>query len=153
MLCKTIASFVTLVLLATLEISPAAAQGRGQGFRPCPYSPYVCPVPGTCVPGKITGKIKRVYTETLTEGMYPGMALTVETKERGEVPVHLGPVWFLERQEFELAPGQEVTIQGICTKSSTGKDELLAIELVQGDNLLRLRDSEGRPYWEAWRKR
>lgn len=147
--------FTTLLSLTAwgwAASGPAWAQGRGQGFRSCPYAPYACPVTGSCVPGTITGKVKQVMTETLAEGMYPGMAVLVDSKERGQVHVHLGPVWFLERQEFDLAPGDEVVIQGQCQKSD-GKFKVVASVLTKGDHSLFLRDSQNTPYWEAWRKR
>ena len=90
------------------------SQGRGQGFRPCPYSPYLCSAKGLCKPLTITGKVTRVFTETLQDQMQPGMAITVASQDHGQVRVHLGPVWYLERQEFNLEPGQEVRVQGVC---------------------------------------
>jgi hypothetical protein len=84
--------------------------------------------------------------------MYPGMALTVDTKDHGLVRVHLGPVWYLERQEFTLSPGQQVEVQGVCLEEQ-GKVRLIAAQVTAGDHLLMLRDSQGRPMWEAWRKR
>ena len=145
-------SVLGLAVLCWALAGPAWSQGRGQGFRPCPYGPYQCPVKGPCLPGEISGKITRVLTETLEEGMYPGMAVLVATKDRGQVHVHVGPVWFLERQEFELKPGDEVLIKGICFKTAAG-EHLLAAQLTKGDHTLLLRDAEGHPYWEAWRKR
>jgi hypothetical protein len=100
----------------------------------------------------ITGKVSRVYTETLQDNMYPGMAVLIDTKDKGQVRVHLGPVWYLERQEFRLTPGQEVQVQGICLDEK-GKKRLIASQVTVGDSVLLLRDREGRPMWEAWRKR
>jgi hypothetical protein len=68
------------------------------------------------------------------------------------VRVHLGPVWYLERQEFNLEPGQEVQVQGICMEEK-GETRLIAAQVTVGDSVLKLRDPEGRPMWEAWRKR
>jgi hypothetical protein len=130
----------------------AAAQGRGQGFRPCPYTPYLCPVKTVCKPFDESGKVVRVLTETLEEGMYPGMAMVMDTKTRGQVHVHLAPIWYLERQEFELKPGDEVRVKGMC-ETTAGKLRVVAYELTRGDYLLQLRDSQGRPNWEAWRQR
>lgn len=131
------------------------AQGRGQGFRACPYAPYMCPVTATCVAFEESGKVVRTLTESLGPDMYPGMAVEVETRTRGKVHVHLGPVWFLERQEFELRPGDEVRVKGVCEKPEPGKGHqaVVAYELTKGDFVLLLRDSQGRPYWEAWRKK
>jgi hypothetical protein len=144
---------LTGFLAISLALPPAAlSQGRGQGFRPCPYTPYQCPATGVCKPLMIIGKVSRVFTETLQDNMYPGMAILVDTKDRGQVRVHLGPVWYLERQEFTLEPGQEVKVQGICLEEK-GAIRLIAAQVTVGDAVLLLRDPEGRPMWEAWRKR
>ena len=132
---------------------PVWGQGRGQGFRPCPYAPYMCPVKSTCKPFDESGKVVQVLTETLEDGMHPGMAVVVDTNNQGQVHVSLGPVWYLERQEFELKPGDEVRVKGVCEKEKDGKLRMIAYELTKGDYVLQLRDSQGRPNWEAWRKR
>ena len=130
----------------------AWGQGRGQGFRTCPYAPYTCKVSNLCRPINDRGKVVQVRTEMIQEGMYPGMALLVDTKSHGQVLVHLGPVWYLERQEFTINPGDEVGIKGMCDKLD-GKMVVVASELTKGDYVLQLRDAQGRPNWEAWRKR
>jgi len=137
---------VVIILLALAGTVPAQLRGRGQGFRVCPYSPYQCPLPSkeVCRPLEITGKVTEVFTETHKPGMYPGMALKVKSKKHGRVTVHLGPVWFLERQEFSFQPGDEVTVEGVCYDSA-GQTKLVAAEVVHGDNVLILRDSLGRP--------
>jgi len=133
--------------------SEAWSQGRGQGFRPCPYTAYVCPVDHACKPFDDSGKVVQVLTETLEEGMHPGMAVLVDTKKQGQVHVHLGPIWYLERQEFEIKPGDEVKIKGMECHKKGKLLEVVAFELTRGDFVLHLRDSLGRPNWEAWRKR
>jgi hypothetical protein len=143
---------VALLLSALMLPLSAMGQGRGQGFRPCPYTPYQCQAMGVCKPLTIAGTVSRVFTETLQDNMHPGMALIVDTKDQGQVRVHLGPVWYLERQEFNLEPGQAVQIQGICMEEQ-GKTRLIAAQVTVGDHALVLRDAEGRPTWEAWRKR
>lgn len=140
-----------LMVWCWLAAGPVWGQGRGQGFRPCPYEAYTCPVKQTCKPFDESGKVVQVLTETLATGMYPGMAVVVDTKAQGQVHVSLGPVWYLERQEFELKPGDEVRVKGMCEKD--GKLRVIAFELTKGDYVLQLRDSLGRPNWEAWRKK
>jgi hypothetical protein len=144
-----IVGFLVLNSVLTAEVW---SQGRGQGFRPCPYSPYSCPVKDVCKPFDEGGKVVQVRTESLDETMYPGMAVVVETKTHGQVHVHLGPVWYLERQEFELKPGDEVQVKGMCEKGPDGKMQAIAYELTKGEYVLHLRDSKGHPNWEAWRK-
>lgn len=134
-------------------MTPALGQGRGQGFRPCPYVPYTCPVTAICKPFSEKGKVVRVYNETLKDAMEPGMALTLEVPQRGQVQVSLGPVWYLERQPFELLPGEEVEVKGMCEEQKDGGLRVIAFQVIKGDHLLNLRDEKGYPNWEAWRKR
>jgi len=122
--------------------------GRGQGFR---LSPYRCPQEvNACVQGKISGRIMRLRVVTFSLDMDPGLAAEVQTQDRGLVHVHLGPLWFLERQDPDLKTGDEVTIQGFCYKLA-GQERLIAGEIVHHDHTLRLRDVQGNPYWEVRR--
>ncbi len=146
-------ALVSLTALCWTATGSSWAQGRGQGFRPCPYTPYLCPVKTACQPFEEDGKVTQVLTETLESTMHPGMALLLDTRTRGPVHVHLGPVWYLERQEFELRPGDEVRITGMCEQAKDGKTAVIAYELTRGEYTLHLRDSQGRPHWEAWRQR
>ena len=133
-------------------MSGPANGGRGQGFRACPYSPYKCQLAGICKPFNERGKVVRVVTESLQGTMQPGMAVVVDTGKAGLVHVHLGPVWYLERQEFMLQPGDMVGVKGMCESKKAGKLRVVAYELTKGGYVLHLRDSLGRPNWEAWRK-
>lgn len=152
--CQFVAFGLMAIAILCLSLAgPALPQGRGQGFRPCPYTPYECPVKAVCQPFDERGRVVRIFTETLKETMHPGMAMIMDTKNRGQVLVHLGPVWYLERQEFELAPGDEVQVKGMCEQSKSGQTEVVAYELIKGDYVLSLRDAQGRPHWEAWRRR
>jgi hypothetical protein len=112
----------------------------------------MCPVKAICKPFDERGKVVQVLTETLEETMHPGMALVMETKTQARVHVHLGPVWYLERQDFELKPGDEIRVKGMCEQEKDQRLRVIAYELTKGDYVLHLRDSQGRPNWEAWRK-
>jgi hypothetical protein len=147
-----LASLLVMALLVGALPPLAWSQGRGQGFRPCPYAAYLCPVKAVCKPFDESGKVVQVLTESLGESMYPGMAIIMDTKTRGQVHVSLGPVWYLERQEFVLTPGDDVRVKGMCEKEKDGKLQVIAYELTKGNYVLSLRDSQGRPNWEAWRK-
>ena len=146
---------MSVIILAVLAgITSAQIRGRGQGFQVCPYTTYKCPLPPkeVCRPLEIKGKITGVLTESPQPGMYPGMALYLQTKEKGRVRVHLGPVWYLERQEVFFQPGDELTVKGVC-HDAEGETKLVAAEVFKDDHVLILRDSMGQPLWEAWRKR
>jgi hypothetical protein len=147
-----VTSGLVMALLAGAMPSLAWSQGRGQGFRPCPYKPYSCPLKALCKPFDESGQVVQVLSETLEEGMHPGMAVVIDTKTRGQVIVNLGPVWYLERQEFEIKPGDVVRVKGMCEKQKDGRLRVIAYALTKGNFVLQLRDSQGRPNWEAWRK-
>ena len=121
--------------------------GRGQGYRMQPYR--VAQEIHSCIKGKIDGRITRLRAETFSLDMEPGLAMDVQTPDRGLVHVHLGPLWFLERQETDLKSGDEVTIQAFCYKLE-GQERLLAGKIKHKDHTLVLRDPQGHPYWEAW---
>jgi hypothetical protein len=145
---------LAVILTVLAGLAPAQMRGRGQGFRVCPYTTYACPLPpkDLCKPLNITGRVTGVLTESLEPGMYPGMTLSLDSKERGRVKVHLGPVWYLERQGVSFQPGDEVRVKGVCFDSG-GETKLVAAEVIKGDHVLLLRDASGQPLWEAWRKR
>lgn len=124
-------------------------KGAVRGLRKPPYR--VSEEVHTCVQGKISGRITRLRAETFSPYMEPGLAMDVQTPDRGLIHVHLGPLWFLDRQETDLKPGDEVTIHGFCYELA-GQERLLAGEVKHKDHTLVLRDPQGRPYWEAWRK-
>ena len=67
------------------------------------------------------------------------LAVEVQTSDRGLVHVHLGPLGVLEQKEVDLKPGDEVTIQGFCSKLG-GRERLLAGEVVHKDQTWRFDD-------------
>ena len=80
------------------------------------------------------------------------MALDVQTPDRGLVHVRLGPLWVLDRHMPGLKKGDEVTLQTFCYNLA-GQELLLAGEVTHEGNTLRLLDSQGQPYWKAWKAR
>ena len=124
--------------------------GKGQGWRKLPYR--VSQEVHACVQEKINGRITRLQAETFSLDMEPGLGMDVQTPDMGLVHVHLGPLWFLDRRETDLKPGDEVAIQVFCF-TSEGQERLLAGEVTHKGHTLVLRDPQGTPYWEAWRKK
>jgi hypothetical protein len=120
--------------------------GRGQGYHMQPY--HVSQEAHTCVPGKISGRITHLRPETFSIGMEPGLALDVQTPDRGLVHIHLGPLGLLDRQEADLKPGDEVSLKAFCYNLA-GQERLLAAEITHKGNTLVLRDIQDTPYWGA----
>jgi hypothetical protein len=93
------------------------------------------------------GKVAKVLTENPECDNYDSMAIMLNDQTRKRTYVHLGPVWYLEHQGFELFPGDVAEVKGICKREKNGRLLLVAYELIKGDDVLVLRDSEGWPIW------
>jgi hypothetical protein len=100
----------------------------------------------------ITGKVTAV--DRLAPAKSPGYGwrrVTLQT-EREEIPVILGPVWYLEQQKFTLNPGDALEVQG-SRVTIEERPCLIAAELKKGKKTLKLRDPEGLPVWGGRRRR
>lgn len=100
---------------------------------------------------KQEGEVIRVEKITPQQGMSDGIRLVLRTRDE-TIPVHLGPEWFLERQDFSLAPGDRVTVSGSRVVFE-GRPAMIASQVQKGDNVLTLREPSGFPLWSAWRRR
>lgn len=73
-------------------------------------------------------------------------------KTGGEtIVVKLGPESWLAQHNFTLAPGDEVNITGSMI-SRPRQSFFIAGEVNKGNQVLRLRDENGRPLWALGRK-
>ncbi len=92
----------------------------------------------------VTGKITKV--ETFIGGPMSVKAVRVflQSDER-LLEAHLGPLWYIEKQLFDLEPGDVVTITGSLL------DETIMVQQLEkeGDTLM-LRSKQGQPKWFKW---
>jgi hypothetical protein len=65
----------------------------------------------------------------------------------GDIVVHTAPVKFMKEYGLELQTGMKVQIVGAKLKDSTGKDTILAREVVADNITYRFRDANGKPIW------
>ena len=100
----------------------------------------------------ITGSIYRIDTITPMTGMSMGIQLVIRTATREEIPVHLGPAWYIRHQDMDLGLNDNVEIRG-ARFSLKGKNVIAAFEVRTADRVLLLRDEDNIPYWCGWRKR
>lgn len=99
----------------------------------------------------ISGEIASVDKITMMRGMSYGIHLQLKT-DKETISVHLGPGWFIERQDIKLAAGDKITITG--SRITFGNSPaIIAAELKKGDQTLLLRDKAGFPVWSGWRMR
>ena len=71
--------------------------------------------------------------------------------QKGIVPVHLGPAWYIENQEITIKPEDKVEIKGYLTNFA-GKPAIIAAEVKKGNMTLVLRSEDGFPMWSGWRR-
>jgi len=131
-------------------VSLAAAQGNpGGGWGPgSPYGRMYDPKTVETVAGEIT-KIDKLVP---MRGMHKGVHLLLKTNAPEPLVVHLGPDWYVERQEITLKPGDKIQVRG-SRITFDGKPAVIAAEVTKDGKTLQLRDANGVPVWAGWRGR
>ncbi len=149
---RGIAVLATVAALGLLTASHAIAQ-RGLGGRAGGWGPgsaygrrYDVRTVET-----IQGRVVAVERFEPSKGMSPGVHLQVQT-DKGRLSVHLGPAWYLDRQEVQIAAGDRIEVLGSRIEFG-GKPAIVAAEVHRGDETLTLRDANGYPVWSGWRRR
>lgn len=94
---------------------------------------------------KFTGTVSEVK-----EGTTPNQptAVVVKTGEKSTV-VQLAPAEYLKEIDCWVKAGDQVEVTG--AKVADSQDEVLAREVVFGNNTMVLRDDKGIPIWEVWK--
>jgi hypothetical protein len=145
-----VAALATLLALAADSIAQQGpgprGGGGGRGWGPGSrygrlYDPKTVET--------IEGDVLRVERFTPEKGCPQGVHLVLGTGG-GEIPVHLGPAWYLENQETEIQPGDKVEVRGSRVMFE-GKPAIIAAEVKRGEDVLVLRDERGVPRWAGWR--
>ena len=99
----------------------------------------------------ISGEVISVDKITPRKGMSYGVHLSLKS-DKETIDVHLGPGWYIENQNFTIAPEDKVEITGSRIMFD-GKPAIIAAEVKDGDEILGLRDENGFPAWSGWRRR
>ncbi|MHC4307599.1 MAG: hypothetical protein ACYSR7_03125 [Planctomycetota bacterium] len=110
-----------------------------------------CSIYSTNTIETIYGDVVSVEKAASGRGMYYGVHLTVKT-EKETLSVRLGPEWFMENQGIMIMPDDKVEIKGHRI-SDRGGTAIIAAEVTKGDEILRLRDESGLPFWRGRRNR
>lgn len=76
---------------------------------------------------------------------FHGVHLLLKTA-KGDLSVHLGPSWFVDRQVMKVAPHDVIEVTG-SPVTYNGKPTLIAAEIRKGGERLQLRTAEGLPLW------
>jgi hypothetical protein len=100
----------------------------------------------------ITGEVVAIDSMMPMGGMSGGVHLQVRTPKNELISIHLGPSWYLERQDISLQVKDKIQVKG-SKISISDKPALIAAEVKKGAQTLVLRDADGFPVWSGWRKR
>jgi hypothetical protein len=96
----------------------------------------------------VEGSIGDMRKAAPMSGMDEAAMLNLQT-DKETIPVHLGPAWFIERQDRQFNQGERIKVTGSRVELN-GKAVIIATEVERGNDTLRLREKNGRPCWVAW---
>lgn len=99
----------------------------------------------------LKGEVVSVEKISAKKGWGYGVHLTLKT-DKETIPVHLGPGWYIEHQDETIKPQDSVEITGSRILYE-GKPAIIAAEVKKGEEILKLRDDKGFPFWAGWRRR
>lgn len=99
----------------------------------------------------LSGEVISLDRITPKKGMGHGVHLMLKT-DTETVSVHLGPQWYIERQDTEIKAKDMIQVKG-SRITFNGKPAIIAAEVKKGDEVLMLRDENGVPNWSGWRRR
>jgi hypothetical protein len=110
-------------------------QGDGMGM---PYNPQAVET--------VTGEVTQVQQ---MQGRAGGVHLQMKT-DKETMMVMLGPASYLEQQKVKIAVGDKLEIKG-SRMQHPKMVMLIAGELKKGDQVVKLRDDQGKPLWSQQR--
>lgn len=141
---KTIIIFaVSMVLTASLVYAQpwrGWKGGGGWGYN-SKYQRMYNPQTVTTV----KGVVKAVEQMTPMRGMSYGVHLKLKTDSE-TLSVHLGPAWFVERQNIKIEKGDTIEVTG-SKITFNNAPAIIAAKVKKGDVVLTLRNENGIPLW------
>lgn len=140
--------FTGFALLIALAIIPefTQAQQRGKNMNKQMYTRNFDVNSMETIEGEVT----EVTIQPGKNNMgTPGVHIMVKTDDT-TMPVHLGPVWYMEQQEYSFEKGDKVSVYG-SRITYNDAPAIIAVRVNRGDMVLQLRNRQGIPNWRGWR--
>lgn len=95
------------------------------------------------------GEVVSIQKFNMVNRPVPVVQIILRT-EKCEIPVEIGPQWYIEFQGFTIVPKDRLEITGsIITLNN--REIMIAQKLKRGSLALQLRDEEGASLWNHWR--
>jgi hypothetical protein len=99
----------------------------------------------------LAGEVTSLGDFTPRDAVGRGLHVMLKT-EKETISIHLGPEWYLEKQDLHLAIGDKIEVTG-SRIDFEGKPAIVGAMVKKGDDRLELRDQHGFPRWAGWRRR
>lgn len=64
------------------------------------------------------------------------------------IPVHVGPAWYVDHQTPRIEANDMITVTGSRVMVD-GRSAIVAAAINKGNEVLRLRDANGMPFWPS----
>jgi len=139
-ICFLILAGLLLAMAHAQEVAIRRAGGQGWGAHTA-YGKLFDPT--TLV--TLRGEVLSVERFTPLRQMGYGLLVVLETSTE-TIDVHLGPGWFVAEQDFEISPGDKITVRGSRILFQE-KPAVIATEIRSGERILKLRLENGQPVW------
>jgi hypothetical protein len=87
---------------------------------------------------------------TVYAACYAGQGLTVDTGDELVTVYGLGPQWYWDLLGVDKPDvGETVEIEAVKVTFSDNTEKIIAISVAMGDDMVELRDENGRPLWRC----
>jgi|UniRef100_A0A7V6A5F4 hypothetical protein len=106
----------------------------------------------------VTGQVTKVQHGPMRQGGRGNYVRFTLQTDKGPQQVFLGPASYVDAQALKLAAGDTVQVKGSLVTGPKGKSGITAMEVTKGDQVLKLRDDQGKPLWprqyhkKQWRR-
>lgn len=140
LVCGGVAALLLSGSAQATQVAIRRAGGQGWGAQTA-YGKLFDP--GTVE--NLRGKVLTVERFTPLRQMGYGLLVVLETQTE-TIDVHVGPGWFVQEQDFDLSPGDEIMVRGsrILFRELPA---IIATQVRKGERTLQLRLDDGRPVW------
>jgi len=149
---KWVSILVAIIILGSFTLADAQRWG-GQGRLPAWSANYYHwnwnPAAVETVKGEVM--TKDVITPPKGKSWSPAVGMTLKKEDSYAVYVHLGPQWYIDRQDMGINVGDIVEVTGSKIMVE-GNQVILASSIKKGDKTWQLRDEKCYPFWSARRR-
>jgi hypothetical protein len=144
---KNFKMVVWVAVLSLLSVTGSAQRGSGGWCSNNNYSRLFNAGTIEELKGKVVS-VEKIIPET---GMSRGIHLIMKTPNNKRISVHLGPEWYLDKQDIHFVAGDVIVVKG-SRVSYRNAPAIIAMTVWKGENYLNLRDNKGYPNWNGWRQ-